>query len=285
MKQNLIRKLQKKVKSQSVNSLGSIYPDDIIEWLGISETLTKELITDLHEQRILLYKYRLKCNCGEICTIYEHKLFHDTGFYCEVCGKEFSVDDVKEKAEIIYDIDKDELLNIDKEVVDFKILPSSKGKIVPLNIIIEEEQKKMEIFMGSSSEAKDYMDEIAVKLEELGTTPLLWYAPGKNIFIPGTNTIDALVEVTKRVQAAVFIFNKDDKIWNDKSALEASDTVRDNVLFEYGLFVGALGKRKVCFICKGNPKLASDLKGVTYIDGDLGDSQVKLKLRDWIQSL
>ena len=103
--------------------------------------------------------------------------------------------------------------------------------------------------------------------------------------IPGTNTIDSLIAISKRVQAAVFIFNADDKIWNDKSALESSDTVRDNVLFEYGLFMGALSKENVCFVCKGKPKLASDLKGITYIDGDLGDIQVKLKLKDWINEM
>ena len=27
------------------------------------------------------------------------------------------------------------------------------------------------------------------------------------------------------------------------------------------------------------------LKGITYIDGDLGDIQVKLKLKDWINEM
>ena len=57
------------------------------------------------------------------------------------------------------------------------------------------------------------------------------------------------------------------------------------MLFEYGLFMGALEKEKVCFVCKGNPKIASDLKGITYIDGNLGETQVKLKLKDWIEAI
>lgn len=128
-------------------------------------------------------------------------------------------------------------------------------------------------------------NKIALKLEELNAEPLLWNASGKGIFIPGTNTIDALIAIANRVQAAIFIFNADDKVWNDKSALDSSDTVRDNVLFEYGLFMGALSKENVCFVCKGNPKLASDLKGITYIDGDLGPTQVKFKLRDWLNAI
>lgn len=283
MKQNLINKLQNRVKSQSVNSLGNLYPDDMVEWLGVSKRETKEFIHNLHDQRIILFKYRFKCTCGEVCTIYENKLNRDKNYYCEVCGKEYSVEDVMEKMDIIYEIDKEELLGLENENIDFKVLPDIKRKVV--SISKKKEEKLMEIFLGSSSEAKDYMEEIALKLEELKTEPLLWNASGKNIFIPGTNTIDALIAIAERVQAAIFVFNADDKTWNEKSALEVSNSVRDNVLFEYGLFMGALKKENVCFVCKGNPKLASDLKGITYIDGDLGDTQVKFKLKDWLSAI
>lgn len=287
MKQNLINRLQEIVKSQSVNSLGNIDPDKFIEWLGISEREAHDLINDLHEQRVITFKYRLKCGCGEICTIYENRLIRDRKYNCEVCGQEFTLNDIEERTDIFYEINKEELLGLGTENVDFKVLPDVKGKVVSISKKQEkrQEEKSMEIFMGSSVEAKDYMEEIASKLEDLGTEPLLWSATGKNIFIPGTNTIDALIAITKRVQAAVFIFNEDDKIWNETSALESSNTVRDNVLFEYGLFMGALSKENVCFICKGKPKLASDLKGITYIDGGSGENNVKLKLKDWINAI
>jgi len=283
MNQNIINRLKKRVKLQSVNSLGNVYPDDIVEWLGTSRAEAKKVISELHDQRIVLYKYKLKCSCGELCTIYERKLIHDQSVCCEICGKEFFLDDIKENAYIVYEIDKEELMNLEQENVNFKEMPHIKGKVVPISR--KQEEKRMEIFIGSSTEAKDYMDEVAAKLEELKTIPLLWNASGKGIFVPGDNTIDALIKITKRVQAAVFIFNADDKTWNEKSALDTTDSVRDNVLFEYGLFMGALEKEKVCFVCKGNPKIASDLKGITYIDGDLGETQVKLKLKDWIEAI
>lgn len=283
MNQNLINRLQKRVKLQSVNSLGNVYPDDVVEWLGTSRVEAKEVIRELHDQRIVLYKYKLKCSCGEICTIYEKKLIHDQSIYCEICGKEIFLDDIKENAYIVYEIDKEELMNLEQDNVNFKEMPHIKEKVIPISR--KQEEKRMEIFIGSSTEAKDYMDEVAAKLEELKTTPLLWNASGKGIFVPGDNTVDALIKITKRVQAAVFIFNADDKTWNEKSALDTTDSVRDNVLFEYGLFMGALEKEKVCFVCKGNPKIASDLKGITYIDGDLGETQVKLKLKDWIEAI
>lgn len=64
-----------------------------------------------------------------------------------------------------------------------------------------------------------------------------------------------------------------------------SNAVRDNVLFEYGLFMGALGKERVCFVCKDQPKVASDLKGITYIDGNESLTKIKLKLKDWVNAI
>lgn len=77
---------------------------------------------------------------------------------------------------------------------------------------------------------------------------------GENIFPLNQNTIDSLIAITQRVDAAIFIFNEDDKVWHHQS-LKSTKTVRDNVLLEYGLFCGSLKKSKVCFICKGSPKL------------------------------
>ena len=41
----------------------------------------------------------------------------------------------------------------------------------------------------------------------------------------------------------------------------------------------------MCFICKGKPRIATDLKGITYIDGDKGEAYVYLKLKDWINAM
>lgn len=285
MRKNLVKKLQNKVKVQPVNSLGNIYPDDIAEWLGISKKETKDFVEDLHNQRIILYKFVFRCECGEICTIYENRLKRDRNYFCDICGKEYSIDQIVERMSIVYEIDREALMELEEETTDFRIISEIKttDKVVP--ITKSKEDKTMEIFMGSSSEAAEYMEKIAIQLEDLKTKPLLWNATGEGIFIAGTSTIDSLIAISKRVDAAVFIFNADDKMWNDISALESTDKVRDNVLFEYGLFMGELGKDKVCFICKGNPKVASDLKGITYINGDIGDYKVKSKIRDWLNAM
>lgn len=60
--------------------------------------------------------------------------------------------------------------------------------------------------------------------------------------------------------------------------------VRDAVLFEYGLFMGKLDKRKVIFVSKNKPLLASDLFGVVYIDGSK-EAEMRQALKQWLQSI
>lgn len=282
MKEELIQNLQQRIRDLSCNSLRRVYPLQLQEWSGATNKEIKSFIAELISERLMDCKYDFQCSCGNNCTAYQ-KSIEINPYQCNECERVYEFDEVLNKGALLYELDKQAILNYEEERIDFKDIARKISNVVTMPI--KQEEKSMEIFMGSSLEAKDFMDEIAVKLEELGITPLLWNAVGKNIFVAGTNTIDALIDITKRVQGAIFIFNADDKTWNDKSALDVLDTVRDNVLFEYGLFVGALEKENVCFVCKGKPKIASDLKGVTYIDGDLGYSQIKLKLRDWINAI
>ena len=74
----------------------------------------------------------------------------------------------------------------------------------------------------------------------------------------------ALVDRTKQTDFAVFVFHKDDKTIIRGSAYSS---VRDNVLFELGLFIGALGIDK-CFLLmpqsvEGEFRLPTDLAGLT----------------------
>lgn len=93
-----------------------------------------------------------------------------------------------------------------------------------------------------------------------------------------SNTIDALTNKAKSVDFSLFIFSPDDIaiIRNQQKSI-----VRDNVLFELGLFIGALGKER-CFILKPRGidlHFPTDLLGVTPADyepnrsdGDLASS-------------
>jgi len=82
-----------------------------------------------------------------------------------------------------------------------------------------------------------------------------------------TTTIDALLEKARTVDFAIFVFTPDDVIAIRSQKLSS---VRDNVVFELGLFAAALGKQR-CFIVKPRDvelHLPSDLLGLTPADYD-----------------
>lgn len=135
----------------------------------------------------------------------------------------------------------------------------------------------MKIFIGSSSEQLHNAENVARWLEDLNQEPILW----TNIFSLATYTLDALINVSNEVDAAVFVFGEDDKTWYRDNPIMS---VRDNVLFEYGLFSGKLSRNKVIFLCKGNPKIASDLVGITY--GNLNKPlNAKHHITTWINNI
>jgi hypothetical protein len=116
------------------------------------------------------------------------------------------------------------------------------------------------IFIGSSSESIKIANACNVALDHV-SEPTTWpYAFDR----AGTDALSSLITKAKNSDFALFIFSPDDiNIMRDKS----QPTVRDNVLFELGLFIGALGKER-CFILRPRGEelyIASDLTGInTY---------------------
>lgn len=121
--------------------------------------------------------------------------------------------------------------------------------------------RKPRIFIGSSVESLHIADAININLDhEFEVT--IW----KNgTFELSSNTIDSLIKKANSVDFAAFIFSPDDlSIIREQK----KKTVRDNVVFELGLFIGSLGKER-CFIIKPRGEelhLPSDLLGVTCAD-------------------
>ena len=101
--------------------------------------------------------------------------------------------------------------------------------------------RKPRIFIASSVESLDVADAINVNLDHQAEVTV-W----KNGFKLSSGSIDSLVEKSNSVDFAIFIFTPDDVATiRDETKL----IVRDNVLFELGLFSGTLGKDR-CFIVK-----------------------------------
>src|SRR5436190_13658543 len=123
---------------------------------------------------------------------------------------------------------------------------------------------KPRIFLGSSGKQKKLLQALTRGLCDDADV-----VPWTTSFNPGTTTLERLLELTHEVDFAVFVFARDD--WTSTGALaspapeSAQASPRDNVVFEAGLFGGALGMRRTFILHAGGAKLPSDLLGLTCV--------------------
>jgi len=98
---------------------------------------------------------------------------------------------------------------------------------------------KPSIFIGSSVESLSVSHAIQQELEHV-FEPTVWT---QGIFDLSKSTLNSLLDALDKFEFAVFVFQPD-----DLTILRgvANLTVRDNVLFEMGLFLGKLGQDKKC---------------------------------------
>ena len=137
----------------------------------------------------------------------------------------------------------------------------------------------LKVFIGSSGEAEETMDIVAEWVERLGYEAQPWN--DHTIFPLSNTTFDSLHKTAREVDAALFIFSEDEKAWYRGDRV---DLPRDNVLLEFGLFSGVLGKGAVAIATLGKPKLPSDLGGVTYLPL-AKKATAKNKLKRWLDEL
>jgi hypothetical protein len=120
---------------------------------------------------------------------------------------------------------------------------------------------KPRIFLGSSGKQKKLVDALTRGLSEVADVE-----PWTSVFNPGVSTLDRLVELTHEVDFAAFVFAHDD--WTSSPADVAAAgqaSPRDNVVFEAGLFGGALGMRRTFILHAKGAKLPTDLLGMTAV--------------------
>lgn len=97
----------------SVNQVKNISPILLKKELKIQNPELLNIIKFLHKERIVKYRYKFICNnCGNDCIAYERALIKAT-YSCSECGNYFSLDDVKEESQVVYEFDKDEMMKID----------------------------------------------------------------------------------------------------------------------------------------------------------------------------
>ena len=123
---------------------------------------------------------------------------------------------------------------------------------------------KPRIFLGSSGKQRKLLDALTRGLEDVARVE-----PWTMSFNPGTSTLERLLELTREVDFAAFVFARDD--WTATSpptsdpAAAGQASPRDNVVFEAGLFGGVLGMRRTFILHASGAKLPSDLLGLTCV--------------------
>jgi hypothetical protein len=113
------------------------------------------------------------------------------------------------------------------------------------------------IFIASAAESLDLAKVIAQELAKRGYDPLRWW----NEFPAQDFTLDRLLEISRVVDGAVLICEG-----VDQRTLRGTQTTtpRDNVIFEYGIFVTSVGRKRTLVLSNKNTSLPSDVAALTY---------------------
>ncbi len=114
--------------------------------------------------------------------------------------------------------------------------------------------------------------EVKQVLSQLGLEPVvLQDLPNQG------RTIIEKFEDYAQVGFAVVICTPDDEGKLAQGDREPQPRVRQNVVFEWGYFIGELGRARVCALIKGEVEIPSDYAGVLYVEMD-GNGAWKLRL-------
>jgi SAM-dependent methyltransferase len=125
------------------------------------------------------------------------------------------------------------------------------------------------VFIGSSKEASRIGR--ALQHQLTAVLPTAEVKHWDDYFQPGYGFLESLVTATKQFDFAVVLLTPDAVI-QDRAA--ATPAPRDNLLFEAGLFVGALGRERTFFVVdeKSRLRLPSDLGGIKHLGYEITDS-------------
>jgi CRP/FNR family transcriptional regulator, cyclic AMP receptor protein len=118
------------------------------------------------------------------------------------------------------------------------------------------------LFIGSSTEGQAITNEIYRRFAKKPVVPKPWT---EGVFEASSTSIESLVTAAKEADFAALVLTADDIT---VSRHNAKPSPRDNVIFELGLFMGALGRERV-FILKPkgvDVRIPSDLLGVVWLE-------------------
>lgn len=112
------------------------------------------------------------------------------------------------------------------------------------------------VFIGCSVEGLRVAKVLQVALAH-SCRPVIWH---QGVFGLSRGTLESLVAQVHSYQYAILVLTPDDLV---VTRGQATSVARDNVLFELGLFMGALGREQTFIVCDASVTLPSDLAGIT----------------------
>ena len=148
---------------------------------------------------------------------------------------------------------------------------------------------KPKIFVGSSTDGLEYAEAVQriINSKKLNYDVDIWI----DVFGKDNSTnIEVLETALKTYEYSIFIFSPDDTIKLSNTD-EEKKIPRDNVIFEYGLFMGKNGRPNTFFIVPENWKdlrILSDIEGLnrfSYTENENKDSAVRPKCTDILKAI
>lgn len=119
--------------------------------------------------------------------------------------------------------------------------------------------KPVRLFIGSSTEGQAVARNLQAELEAMSVCEVERW--DQNVFEPSAYALDSLLEVATLVDFAVLVASPDDVT---VSRNVESTSVRDNIVLEFGLFTGVLGRERTYLLATGDHsvKLPTDVLGL-----------------------
>lgn len=120
---------------------------------------------------------------------------------------------------------------------------------------------KRKIFIGSSTEGLVIANKVKNEINsKLGYWVECEIWNEGTVFTANKGTLESLIKAARKYDYGIFIASNDDKLIKRGKQFK---TMRDNVLFESGLFLGSLGLQRAFLLTHSVIKLPSDFNGTS----------------------
>lgn len=160
-------------------------------------------------------------------------------------------------------------INLLKEITDDNLIsPAAEAKAG-----IENKKITDKVFIVHGREAEN-LKIIEDYITELGFIPIVLYKEVN----PGHTVIEKL-EKNSDVFAAIILMTPDDKGYLIGEETNCKTRARQNVVFEYGYFIGVIGRTSTIVIDYGVEEKPSDCSGIVLTNNNVSSEMDKVKLQ------